>query len=196
MTRTKEFPPQVENESLLVESHSEVLCGMVYEVLKKLNSSVIEYDDAMSDAYIALLKIIRTQRQDGASITTRLKHRVYGCIIDGLRIRGPVNRAGKPRVHTKFLSINDKGFREHKSKIKRKPSSPSSSERMEQEEQIEHIARGLSKRYIRVLKLYFIDSYTLNQIAKLEGVSESRIHHIIHESLDFIKERMKKEDHD
>ena len=154
----------------LVEQYVPLANKLAFQRKKTLPRH-IDVEDLQSAAYMGLVEAaLRYDPNRGIAFSTFASPRVFGAIQDHLRSES----MGRRGDYSKVFSLNDRMDDEAclQDTLEARP------ERND-EEFLEAVSIGLGDHAREVIRLYFIDEYSMREVGERFGVSESRISQLI-----------------
>jgi RNA polymerase sigma factor (sigma-70 family) len=148
---------------------------------KRTLPDFIDFEELQSAAYMGLVEAAnRFDPDKGVAFSTFAYPRIWGEINDYLRQLGWGKRGGKFQMISLDTSTEDE---EHCLK-----DTIEADKEFNEGEFLEVISKGFDEQAEQVLKSYFIDEYSMKDVGKQFGVSESRISQLIKRYKDRIGE--------
>ena len=166
--------------STLCEQFLPLANKLAYEK-KRVLPDFIDFEELQSAAYMGLVEAAnRFDPEKGVAFSTFAYPRIWGEINDYLRQLGWGKR-GESRQATSLDFRSEDEDCALKDLIEAK-------EEFNEDEFLEVVSRGLDEKAEDVLRFYFIDEYSMKDVGKQFGVSESRISQLIKRYKDCIRE--------
>jgi len=157
------------NSQKLVEQYVPLANKLAYKK-KRVLPKFVDIEDLKSAAYLGLVEAAsRYNSEYGVAFSTYAYPRIFGAIHDWLRKEG----WGKRGEFSKLLSLDVEN-----EECSLKESVAAKDDRND-DEFLEVVSIDLDQQAKDILRQYFVDSYSMKEVGKRFGVSESRISQLI-----------------
>lgn len=165
-----------DNSNRLVEDH----LGFARAMVRRLSSTLPGHADLEaleSDAMYGLLLAARSfDPARGVAFTTYASKRIHGAMLDGLRDRQGCGRNHRPPV---IMSLSmpvggDEGHEGCLGDVLSNDDEPVGSA-LDRREQLDHLLRCVRTTERRLVREYYFDDLTQDQIGARHGMSASRV---------------------
>jgi len=173
------------------------IAGMVW----KKHRVTFTYDELLSFAMEGLWRAVDNYDHTGnESFKTHASAIILNKIRDGMRAYGPSNRHGRMRYSATFTDVgfyddDDGGSIESRCALNspitalRKSTNPVV-ENLERDHWWEYVLRGLSEVDKQIIMLYYRYGFTMKEVGKLVGLSETRVSQMVPVILTILRKKL------
>lgn len=174
----------------LVMEHMDKLDGKVGKWVNKLPLSLV--DEARSLCIMGLIDAVKHYIPTYQGFWKYANMRIDGYVHDYMRREDWVARIDRKKhkddpdfvIHEQ-IHIDKTDLKIYQQLAEKDPRF----KQIEDGEQVRKILRGLSRQEARVVQLYGIDGYTMQEIGTIMGISESRICQVWHQVLEYVRRK-------
>ena len=155
----------------LVEQYVPLANKLAYQK-KRVLPLHVDVEDLKSAAYLGLVEAAsRFDESHGVAFSTYAYPRIFGAIHDFLREQGWLKRNDSRQMHS-LDSQMDEGDGTLGDTI-------ADNEERNEEEFLEVVSNGLDAQAGTILRLYFVEEYSMKEVGDRIGVSESRVSQLL-----------------
>lgn len=158
----------IEDRNALIEDHMDLAERIAKNQYKRMSVRSVQLDELKSAAYMGLVDA--ATKYQGGQFDTFASYRIYGEIKDYLR----------------SLCWGTRSNRLNRFTLDEEYDTPVNS--AETTDSVDVLVEGLTERSRDVVLMYYVEDYTLSDIASRLGVSQTRVHQILTQSVSKLRD--------